>query len=130
MCLLLRLARTRLGRRLTGWILAPMSQFLPLDRLAETRRLVAFRHPQPAYPFQALIVPKSQAASLEALDPSESDFLTDRYATVQRRVKEFDLVEGGFWLIVNGGRFRVFRHCIFSSSVAIRFHKNRRGVLV
>jgi histidine triad (HIT) family protein len=106
--LILRLACTRPGRFSTGWIFAHMSQLLPVDRLAETRRLIAFRHPQPAYPFHVLIVPKSQVASLETLDPSDSDFLTDLYATVQRLVKEFDLGEGGYRLIVNGGKFQDF----------------------
>ena len=85
-----------------------MSQLLPLDRLAETGTLIAFRHPQPAYPFHVLIVPKSQVASLEALDPADSDFLTDLYATVQSLVKQFDLGASGYRLIVNGGKFQDF----------------------
>jgi histidine triad (HIT) family protein len=85
-----------------------MSQLLPLDRLAETGTLVAFRHPQPAYPFHVLIVPKSQVASLEALDPADSLFLTDLYATVQKLVKQFDLGVDGYRLIVNGGKFQDF----------------------
>lgn len=87
-----------------------MSQLLPVDRLAETGTLVAFRHPQPAYPFHVLIVPKSQVASLEALDPADSAFLTDLYATVQGLVKRFDLGAGGYRLIVNGGKFQDFPH--------------------
>ena len=85
-----------------------MSQLLPLDRLAETGTLIAFRHPQPAYPFHVLIVPKSQVASLEALDPADSDFLTDLYATVQSLVKQFDLGASDYRLIVNGGKFQDF----------------------
>jgi len=108
MCLLLRLTRTRLGRRLTGWIFAHMSQLLPLDRLAETGTLIAFRHPQPAYPFHVLIVPKSQVASLETLDPADSLFLTDLYSTVQGLVREFNLTTDGYRLIVNGGKFQDF----------------------
>ncbi len=108
MHLLLRLVRTRLGRRLTGWIFAHMSQLLPVDRLAETGTLIAFHHPQPVYPFHVLIVPKKQVDSLEALDPADSAFLSDLYAAVQRLVKEFDLGEGGYRLIVNGGKYQDF----------------------
>jgi histidine triad (HIT) family protein len=106
MCLFLRLARTRLGRRLTGWIFAHMSQLLPVDRLAETGTLIAFRHPQPAYPFHVMIVPKKQVVSLEALDPADSKFLSDLYATVQKLAKQFDLGAEGYRLIVNGGKFQ------------------------
>lgn len=106
--LILRLARMRPGRFATGWIFAHMSQLLPVDRLAETGTLIAFRHPQPAYPFHVLIVPKKQVDSLEALDPSDSAFLSDLYATVQSLVKQFDLGANGYRLIVNGGKFQDF----------------------
>jgi histidine triad (HIT) family protein len=108
MRLVLRLARTRLGRWLIGWIFAHMSDLLPLDRLTETGTLIAFRHPQPAYPFHVLIVPKMQIASLEALDPADSIFLTDLYATAQKLVREFSLASAGYRLIVNGGKFQDF----------------------
>jgi histidine triad (HIT) family protein len=108
MRLFLRLARTRLGRWLTGWIFTHMSDLLPIDRLAETGTLVAFRHPQPAYPFHVLIVPKKEVASLEMLDPADSVFLVDLYVTVQGLVKQFDLGVGGYRLIVNGGKFQDF----------------------
>jgi histidine triad (HIT) family protein len=113
MRLVLRLAHTRLGRWLTGWIFAHMSQFLPLDRLAETGTLVAFRHPQPAYPFHVLIVPKKQVDSLEMLDPADSVFLVDLYATVQVLIKQFNLGVNGYRLIVNGGKFQDFPHLHF-----------------
>jgi histidine triad (HIT) family protein len=106
--LILRLARTRPGRFLAGFIFAHMSQLLPVDRLAETGTLIAFRHPHPAYPFHVLIVPKSQVASLEALDPADSTFLSDLYSTVQALVKQFDLGVDGYRLIVNGGKFQDF----------------------
>ena len=93
---------------MTGFIFGHMSQLLPVDRLAETGTLIAFRHPQPAYPFHVLIVPKKQVASLEALDPADSLFLTDLYATVQKLVKQFDLGVDGYRLIVNGGKFQDF----------------------
>lgn len=85
-----------------------MSQLLPLDRLAETGTLIAFRHPQPAYPFHVLIVPKKQVDSLASLDPADSLFLNDLYATVQKLVKQFDLGADGYRLVVNGGKFQDF----------------------
>ncbi len=126
--LILRLPRTiRFGRvlgGLTGFIFAHMSQLLPLDRLAETGTLIAFRHPQPAYPFHVLIVPKKQVASLEALDPADSAFLSDLYSTVQGLVKQFDLGADGYRLIVNGGKFQDFPqlhfHLISDHPIALK----------
>jgi histidine triad (HIT) family protein len=113
MRLFLRLARTRLGRWLTGWIFTHMRDLLPIDRLAETGTLIAFRHPQPAYSFHVLIVPKKEIASLEMLDPADSVFLADLYVTVQGLVKQFDLGVNGYRLIVNGGKFQDFPYLHF-----------------
>jgi histidine triad (HIT) family protein len=85
-----------------------MSQILPLDRLAETKTLIDFLHPQPAFSFHVLIVPKKQVASLEALDLADSAFLTDLYATAQNLVREFGIAAAGYKLIVNGGKFQDF----------------------
>jgi len=85
-----------------------MSQLLPVDRLVETGTLIAFRHPQPAYPFHVLIVPKKQVDSLASLDPADSVFFSDLYATVQKLVNQFDLGTSGYRLIVNGGKFQDF----------------------
>lgn len=91
-----------------------MSFALPVDRLSETSTLLAFRHPAPAYPLHVLLVPKKPLATLADLDPlADSAFLTDLYATVQTLVKQFNLTEGGYRLIVNGGKFQDFPYLHF-----------------
>jgi histidine triad (HIT) family protein len=91
-----------------------MSFALPVDRLSETSTLLAFRHPSPSYPFHVLLVPKKSIPTLADLDPAaDSDFLTDLYATVQKLVKQFNLTEGGYRLIVNGGKYQDFPYLHF-----------------
>ena len=106
---MLRLARSPLGRFLTGWCFAHMSFALPIHRLYETGTLVAFEHPRPAYPTHILIVPKMALASLAELDPSAPSgqaFLVDLVSCVQRLVNERGLSEAGYRLITNGGKYQ------------------------
>ena len=99
---------------LFSWILKHMSFALPVDRLSETPTLLAFRHPAPAYPLHVLLVPKKPIATLTDLDPvADGDFLTDLYATVQKLVKQFNLAEDGYRLIVNGGKYQDFPYLHF-----------------
>lgn len=107
---LLRLARTRPGRKLTGWIFANMSFAIPLKRLRETETLLAFRHPKPSYPFHIVLAPKQAIPNLMELNPS-SAFLTDLVSTVQSLVNEFQLT--AYRLIVNGGEYQDFPHLHF-----------------
>ena len=89
-----------------GWIFAHMSFAIPVKRLRETKTLVAFYHPKPAYPFHVLLVPKKAVASLKDLDPTDTSFFTDLYSIVQNLVNDFQLP--AYRLIVNGGEYQDF----------------------
>src|SRR5215212_2455996 len=93
---------------LIGWIFVHMSFAIPVERLCETETLIAFYHPKPAYPFHVLLVPKKAVISLKELDPTDTTFLTDLFSTVQNIVSEFQLAEGAYRLIVNGGEYQDF----------------------
>ena len=83
-----------------------MSFAIPVQRLRETKTLMAFRHPQPAYPFHVLLLPKKSVGSLADLDPADTAFLTDLYTAVQSLIQEYQLP--AYRLIVNGGEFQDF----------------------
>ena len=102
---LLRLADTRAGRKLVGWIFAYMSFAIPAKRLRETETLLAFYHPKPAYPLHVVLVSKEAIPNLMELDPT-SAFLTDLFETVQSLMTEFQLP--AYRLIVNGGEYQDF----------------------
>lgn len=91
---------------LIGWVFAHMSFVIPVKRLSETKTLMAFRHPRPAYAFHVLLVPKKAVASLNEFDSTDTAFLTDLFSTVQHLVNEFQLP--AYRLIVNGGEFQDF----------------------
>ena len=91
---------------LIGWMFAHMSFAIPVKRLRETKTLLAFYHPRPAYPFHVLLVPKKAVISLKDFDPTDTSFLTDLYSTVQNIVSEFRLP--AYRLIINGGEYQDF----------------------
>jgi histidine triad (HIT) family protein len=91
---------------LIGWAFAHMSLAIPVKRLRETKTLMAFHHPRPAYPFHVLLLPKKAVASLKEFDSTDTAFLIDLYSTVQNLVNEFELP--AYRLIVNGGEFQDF----------------------
>ena len=110
MKLLFRLAKTPVGRFLTGWIIAHMSFAIPVRRLRETAALLVFNHPQPEHPFHVIILPKKDIRSFAALDPADP-FLADLVTAVQSLVTEFHL--SAYRLVVNGGAYQEFPHLHF-----------------
>jgi len=89
-----------------GWIFEYMSFVIPVNRLRETKTLMAFYHPKPSHDFHVLLVPKKSVASLQEFDPGDSPFLTELYSTVQSLIEEFHLT--AWRLIVNGGQYQDF----------------------
>ena len=120
----MRLARTTPGRLLVRLLFDKMTFAMPVQRLRETPNLMAFKHPQPAYAFHVVLVPKKAVASLMELDASDPVFLVDLYQTVQSLVKEFRLSD--FRLIVNGGKYQDFPQLHFHlvSDSGILEHQN------
>jgi histidine triad (HIT) family protein len=108
--LFVRLARSRPGRKLAGWMFTDMSFAIPVKRLRETETLLAFYHPKPSYPLHVLLVPKQAVPSLMELDPT-SAFVSDLFSAVQSLVTELQLP--AYRLIVNGGEYQDFPHLHF-----------------
>lgn len=98
----------RLMRIIFFWCLENMSELLPVNIISETRSLICFYHPQPAYPVHILLVTKKDIRDLSQLDPMEDEFLPDMFNTVRTLIEELDLEKKGYRLIVNGGEYQEF----------------------
>lgn len=96
-----RLVRSASIGHLVRWIFATMSWTIPVKRLHETKSLMAFHHPVPAYTVHILIVPKHPYKNL--LDvPPDSDFQRELFTTVQHLIIHQQLT-ANYRLICNGG---------------------------
>jgi histidine triad (HIT) family protein len=108
--MLLKLARSSVGKLCVGWIMEHWSGLLPVERLFETDYLVAFKHPQPVYKFHILIVPKKAIPDLAALSAQGeafvNQFMNDLLNCVSWLVVDFGLKDQGYRLIVNGGGYQ------------------------
>jgi len=87
-----------------------LSSILPVDRLYETPRLVAFHHPKPVYPIHILIAPKKAVKNISQLVETGSEFaphfMEDLLNCVCKLVEDFALERAGYRLIVNGGSYQ------------------------
>jgi histidine triad (HIT) family protein len=103
---LFAIARSRAGGYFISWSFAHMSFIIPVDRLYETERVVAFHHPKPGYQTHILIVPKQNIPGILALTEAETSIVGDVILATQHLVKELNLEPGGFSLLVNGGAYQ------------------------
>jgi hypothetical protein len=87
--LLLRFARSAPGGLAARLVFDHMTFALPVKRLRETENLLAFHHPQPAYPLHILLVPKRGIQQLTDLEGEDLHFLGELVETVRSLVEEF-----------------------------------------
>lgn len=83
-----------------------MSFLIPVERLRETSLLLAFYHPNPAYPIHILIVPKKGIPTLMHLAPEDSQLLSEVFQTIASLVQELELEKQGYRIITNGGHYQ------------------------
>ena len=104
--MLFKIARSRVGDAIIGWSFAKTSHLLPVNKVYETDKVIAFYHPQPSYPLHILIVPKRAIGSFLDLAGSDAPLLSDIVGVAQHLVRELRLLEKGYRLLVNGGPYQ------------------------
>jgi histidine triad (HIT) family protein len=100
------LARTRLGGLLVRTILSAFPSAMPAERILETEYLLAFNHPDPSHAVHVLIVPKAPFSSINELVKVRPELLGDVYRAALDLAQDLDLVDKGFRVIVNAGKYQ------------------------
>ncbi len=101
-----RLAKSRLAGRIVRWSFTHMTAWMPLEKLYETQRVIAFYHPRPSYPVHILIIPKHPLRSLMELSTKDIELMAEIIGAAQEVVRRLRLEEKGYRLIVNGGDYQ------------------------
>jgi len=94
-------------------MMSHVSFAIPVERLRDTETLMAFHHPHPCHDVHILLVPKRPFGSLMEVPLEATDFLHDLLETVQLLVRQYELEERGYRLIVNGGDYQEVPHLHF-----------------
>ena len=95
--LLFRIARLKIMGTLVGFVIAYFPFLLPVKKVAQTKKAIAFKHPAPSYPDHILIIPRKIARTVFNL--SSTDFL----AVIDMAVKIRHGDDRDFVLVINGG---------------------------
>jgi histidine triad (HIT) family protein len=107
------IARSRIGGTIIGWSFEHMCSFMPVNKLYETERVVAFHHPHPMHPIHILVVPKRAIQSFLALTEADMPFVNEAITIAQRIVKEYQLEQQGYRFVVNGGIYQEVKQIHF-----------------
>ena len=97
------LAKSPLGDLIVGLAFGKFSGLLPVNKIKETDKVIAFWHPKPYWEKHILIVPKKAIRDLTSLNTDEIIYVNEVFNIAQEIIKEFGWEKTDYTLITNGG---------------------------
>lgn len=90
-----------------------IKKVIPSNIIYETNSLVVFPDINPAADVHILIVPKQHIGGMNDLNEEHSELLTEIYSVVNKLVKENNLTDDLYRVVVNGGKAQHVPHLHF-----------------
>ncbi len=100
---LFSLSKTKLGDLIVGLSFGKFNKLLPIKRITETDKVIAFWHPKPSYRNHILIVPKKSIKKLTSLEKNDMKYVDEVYLIAKELVVRFNLEKEGYSVITNSG---------------------------
>jgi histidine triad (HIT) family protein len=98
-----QLAKSPIGDLIIGLAFGRFSSILPIKRVLETDRAIAFWHPKPFWEHHILIVPKTPIRSLLDIKADNSIYLVEMYIVLAEVVKKLSWENKAYSTLINGG---------------------------
>ena len=87
-----------------------LSGRLSVDVVAETPRVLAFRHTRPAYPVHIVVIPKQHIASLVDFAPGDDSLLLELIGVVRTVASQILNQYGACRVVTNLGGYQESKH--------------------
>jgi histidine triad (HIT) family protein len=88
---------------IVGFAFGKFGKLLPIKRLRETDKIVAFYHPKPSYKIHILIVPKKKTKSIGTLSSDDLVYISEVFKVANEIIQELNLESMNYRIITNGG---------------------------
>lgn len=80
-----------------------LSKLLPVEKILENDKAVAFWHPKPSYSTHILIVPKKAIKNMGSIHGNDLDYVAECFSLINKIVIKLQLEHGGYSVTSNGG---------------------------
>lgn len=97
------LAKTPLGDLIVGLAFGKFSKVLPVKRVKETDKVIAFWHPKPFWEKHILIVPKKAIPNIVLLKDEDYEYVEEVYKVAKEIVLELGWDKTDYFILTNGG---------------------------
>lgn len=88
---MLKATNNTVGSAIVNLALGKFSKLLPIDKVAESSKAIAFNHPDAKPGKDILIIPKRRIKDLGSLKEQDYDYLLDAFKLIKKLVKHFKI---------------------------------------
>lgn len=100
---LFRLAKTPLGKTIVGIAFGKLPNLIPVRRVKETEKVLAFYHPKPYWENHILIVPKKRIRSLDKIGVDDLPYVEEVFRVAREIILEKGWDKLDYQIVANGG---------------------------
>ncbi len=93
----------KIANKYIGVLFEKFSKVLPIKRIEENEKAIAFYHPKPDYQEHILITPKKAIKNLSSFSNSDLPFVQDCFKLAKMIIRRLNWEKKEYRLIVNGG---------------------------
>ena len=98
------LSKTPIGDLIVGLAFGtPLNKLLPVKRIKETDKVIAFWHPKPFWEKHILLVPKKRIKSITSLEDVDYLYIQELYKVSKEIVKDLGWDKTEYTILTNGG---------------------------
>ena len=94
----------KIGNKYVGILFEKFSKVLPVKRIEENDRAIAFWHPKPVYEKHILIVPKKTIENISSFSNKDFAYIQDSFKLAKIIIKNFGWEKKEYKLLINGGK--------------------------
>ncbi|MFD4691968.1 HIT family protein [Streptomyces sp. NPDC058463] len=87
-----------------------LSGSIPLEVMAETRRVLAFHHTNPSHPVHIVVIPKEHVPSLTDLADADEELLLELVQVVRQVAAQVEQEHGSCSVVTNLGLYQESKH--------------------
>lgn len=107
------MAKSSFGDLVVGIAFSKLSKLLPVKRIRENDKAIAFWHPKPFWKRHIVIVPKKAIKSITTLKESDEPYISAVFMMASEIVKELGWDKAGYSITVNGGTLQEVKQIHF-----------------
>jgi histidine triad (HIT) family protein len=101
--ILFTLAKSPVGELIIGLAFGKLSSLLPVKKVFETDKVIAFEHPKPYWKHHILIVPKRSIKNLAIASQEDFEYINECLFVAQKVVLMKGWDDSNYTIVTNGG---------------------------